>query len=188
MLATVGVLLPAIVVAGQAPAARAVSGVWTTAMQDGATVTTHDGSKWTAPAGYPFAVFEEPREFSSGTASIEFKLIGGTDDYPAGLAFGHRGETYFYVRYNTKDGNVALWRMDGVKRTVIDHGDAHEQLARGVWHSLELVVDDAHIRATVNGRLAVEHTLDAPPPPGRLGLWTKPDATTAFRNLRVRTP
>ncbi len=157
-------------------------------MKDGATVTTHDGSKWTAREGYPFAVFEEPREFSSGTASIEFKLIGGTDDYPAGLAFGHRGETYFYVRYNTKDGNVALWRMDGVKRTVIDHGDAHEQLARGVWHSLELVVDGAFVRATVNGRLTVEHTLDAPPPPGRLGLWTKPDATTAFRNLRVRTP
>ena len=186
MLATLCVLLPAIVVAGQGPGARAVAGAWTLATEDGAIVTTHDGSRWPGTAGYPFAVFEQPSDFSSGVASIEFKLIGGTDDYPAGLVFGRRGESFFYVRYNTKDGNVALWRMDGPTRSRISNGAIREQLEKDVWHTLELVVEGANVRATVNGRLTVEHTLDVPPAPGQLGLWTKPDATTAFRNLRVR--
>ncbi len=188
MLATLCVLLPAIVVAHQGPAARAVAGIWTLATEDGSTVTTHDGSEWPGSPGYPLAVFEEPRAFSSGAASVEFKLLGGSDDFSAGLVFGRRDGTYYYVRYNTKDGNVALWRMDGATRAVIKHGDAHEQLQKHEWHTLELVIDGAHVRATVDGRLTVAHTLDAPPAPGQLGLWTKPDATTAFRNLRVRMP
>ena len=188
MLATLCVLLPAVVVAVQSPAARAVAGVWTVATEHGSTVTTHDGSKWPGTPGFPLAVFEEPRAFSSGAASIEFKLLGGSDDFSGGLVFGRRDGSYYYVRYNTKDGNVALWKMEGAKRAVIKHGEAHEQLEKGEWHTLELVVDGAMVRATVDGRLTVEHTLDAPPAAGQLGLWTKPDATTAFRNLRVRTP
>ena len=187
MLATLCVLLPAIVVAQQPPAARPVAGVWSLATEDGGLVATHDGSRWPGTPGYPLAVFEQPAAFSSGAASIEFKLIGGSDDFSGGLVFGRRGGTYYYVRYNTKDGNVALWKMDGASRTVIKHGETHEQLAKQQWHTLELVVDGAMIRATVNGRLSVEHTLEAPAS-GQLGLWTKPDATTSFRNLRVRTP
>lgn len=181
MLAAVCVLLPAIVIGGQQ--LTPVLGTWTT---DASGVMTHDASKWAAKEGYPLAVFDEPATFTSGTASIEFKMIGGTDDYTAGLSFGHRGASYYYVRYNTKDGNVALWRMDGPKRTVIKHGEHHEQLARNQWHRLELMVQGRRVRAVVNGgALQVEHDLDRPVS-GRLGLYTKPDATSAFRHLEVK--
>jgi len=174
------VLLPAVVVGAQS--VIQVRGTWTT---DASGVVTHDASKWTAKEGYPLALFDEPDSFSNGTARIEFKMLDGTDDYTAGLTFGHQGASYYYVRYNTKDGNVALWRMDGPKRTVIKHGEHHEQLARDKWHRLELTVQGRRIRATVNGGpLQVEHELDQPVS-GRLGLYTKPDATSAFRNLKV---
>ena len=183
MLASLCVLLPAIVI-GQ-NAFHPVAGAWSSTLVDGTTAIVHDGSKWTAKEGFPLALFTEPAEFSAGTASLEFKLIHGSDDYPAGLVFGHNGSSYHYVRYNTKDGNVALWRMDGVRRTVIRHGEAHEQLAKDTWHRIELTVRGKNVRAIVNGRLSVEHEL-AEPPKGQLGMWTKPDATSAFRNLRVR--
>lgn len=157
-----------------------VAGVWTVATEDGAPVITHDGAKWPGGPGYPLALFNEPAAFSGGTARLAFKLIGGGDDYTAGLAFGHHGSSYHYVRYNTKDGNVALWRMDGPKRTVIAHGGEHEQLARDAWHELVLTVHGRAVQAVVNGRLRVEHELDEAPA-GRIGLWTKPDATSAFR-------
>lgn len=191
MLATLCVLLPALVIGAQqagSPGVDALSkkaGVWTSEGDGANVVFTHDGSKWTAKEGYPMAAFREPREFANGTASIEFKLINGTDDHTAGLVFGLDGESYHYVRYNTKDGNVALWRMDGPKRTVIKHGAEHEQLAKGEWHRLELTVRGRKIRAVVNGRLSVEHDLEEPVK-GQLGLWTKPDATSAFRNLKVK--
>ena len=154
-------------------------------MDDGISVIVHDGKKWTAKEGFPLALFTSPLKFSNGTASLEFKLLGGSDDYPAGLVFGHNGSSYYYVRYNTKDGNVALWKMEGVTRTVIKHGGKHEQLAKNAWHRLELTVRGRKVRAVVNGRLSVEHEL-AEPPRGQLGMWTKPDATSAFRNLKVK--
>ncbi|MDQ3068550.1 MAG: DUF1080 domain-containing protein [Acidobacteriota bacterium] len=171
-------LLPAIVVAAQHPI-RPVAGAWRAEVVAGATVITHDGKAWTAKEGYPLALFTAPESFGNGTVRMQFKLIDGSDDHTAGLAFGHNGTSYYYVRYNTKDGNVALWRMDGPARTVIKHGEAHEQLAKAEWHQLELTVTGRTVRATVNGRLRVEHELEAPPV-GRLGLWTKPDATSAF--------
>lgn len=184
MLATLCLLLPAVVVAVAQSPVRPVAGEWTVTAEDGAPVVTHDGTKWIDAEGFPLALFEPPVSFESGTASVRFRLMGGSDDYSAGLVFGYRpGGTYYYVRYNTKDGNVALWRMDGPTRSVIRHGDAHEQLAKQTWHELTLTVDGARIAASVNGRLHVEHTLDAVPS-GRLGLWVKPDVTTAFSGWR----
>ena len=184
MLASLCVLLPAIVI-GQ-HTFRPVAGAWTSTDVDGTSVILHDGKKWTPKEGFPLALFADPSGFSDGTVSLEFNLIGGSDDYPAGLVFGHAGSSYYYVRYNTKDGNVALWRMDGATRSLIKHGEAHEQLAKNTWHRIELTVRGKKVRAVVNGRLTVEHEL-AEPPRGQLGMWTKPDATSAFRNLRVKS-
>lgn len=199
MLAALSVLLPAVVVGAQQTAAKievtiplgrgpvqSVAGEWTASGRGDRAVITHDGTKWAEKEGYPLALFRDPRDFSAGTVWIDFKLIGGTDDYSAGLVFGHAGGgSYYYVRYNTKDGNVALWRMDGPKRTVIKHGLEHAQLAKDEWHRLELTVTGRKIRAAVPGTsLVVEHYLEHAIS-GRLGLWTKPDVTTAFRNLQV---
>ena len=162
---------------------QSVAGKWTTDGDGPSAVFTHDGTRWTAKQGYPLALFRQPENFTGGTVWLDFKLIGGSDDYSAGLVFGHRGTSYYYVRYNTKDGNVALWRMDGPKRTVIKHGEAHAQLPKGEWHRLQLRLDGRKVRASV-GHLTVEHELDEPVS-GRLGLWTKPDVTSAFRNLQV---
>lgn len=189
MLTALCLLLPAIVVGAQertAPPIEIVAGVWTETSIDGDRAILHNGDKWPGTEGFPLALFNQPRAFANGSATVEFKLLKGTDDYSAGLVFGHTGgPSYYYVRYNTKDGDVALWRMDGPKRTVIRHGGAHEQLALNVWHTLELTVDGRKIRASVNGgRIPVEHELESPVS-GRLGLWTKADVSTAFRNLRV---
>jgi hypothetical protein len=200
MLATFCVLLPAIVVAAQQTQAKlevtvplrrapveAVAGEWKTEGSGPDAVITHDGTKWTAKEGFPLALFRQPSQFSNGMVWIDFKLIAGGDDHTAGLVFGHQGSSYFYVRYNTKDGNVALWRMDGPKRSVIKHGEGHQQLPKGEWHRLQLTVNGRKIRAFVNPLLFVEHELEQPAA-GRLGLWTKPDATSAFRNLQVFEP
>lgn len=177
-------LLPAVVVPAQIPV-RAIAGQWTTTLEDGVAVTTHHTAAWRGAEGFPFALFDPLEPFESGTARVEFKLLEADDDYSAGLAFGYQPQgTYYYVRYNTKDGNVALWRMDGPVRSVIAHGAAHEQLATHEWHTLVLQVEGRAVRATVDDRLTVEHELDEAPS-GPLGLWTKPTATTAFRNLTV---
>ncbi len=124
--------------------------------------------------------------FTNGSARVQFKLIAGASDQLAGLVFNLRptGE-YLAVRYNTKDGNVALWKyVDGARARLAD-GTEHAQLPLDAWHTLELQVVDRKVTGIVNRTLRVEHALDQPVS-GRVGLWAKPDSVSAFKGLRIQ--
>jgi hypothetical protein len=143
-------------------------------------------SKNAAPAtAYPLAIVVRPESFSEGVLRVRFKLLGGPSDQTAGLAFGIGPKAdFFYVRYNTKDGNVAVWEfVDGARR-VLAHGTDHQQLPLNVWHDLNVQIAGRRVTGTVNGALRVEHDLPRPVS-GRLGFWTKRDASSAFSALQV---
>lgn len=141
-----------------------------------------------AAGAFPFAVATTVDSFSSGTLTAQFNLIGGKSDQIAGVLFGLRpsGE-YFYVRYNTKDGNVALWQFADGERKVIRHGDVHKQIPLGTWHQLVVEVRGRQVRGYIAGdtTISVEHTLDADPA-GRVGVWAKRDAITGFRAFTAK--
>ena len=139
----------------------------------------------TSATAFPFAVAGDILAFGSGTLRVEFNLVGGKSDQIAGLMFGLQptGE-YHYVRYNTKDGNLALWTFRNGDREVIAHGDVHKQLALGTWHELVVERNGPSVHGYIAGdtTIAVTHTLAASPT-GRVGVWAKRDAITAFRNF-----
>lgn len=141
-----------------------------------------------APAAFQFAVYERAREFSSGTLRVQFNLLGGQSDQIAGLLFDLKptGE-YHYVRYNTKDGNLALWRFANGERTVIVHGEVHKQVPLGTWHELVVEVRGRQVHGFIAGdtTISVSHALDAAPA-GRIGVWAKRDAVTAFRGFTAQ--
>jgi hypothetical protein len=167
----------------------AINGQWSHATDAGRAIVKIDGPASTIPAGH-FAVAalvlpEGEAPFPLGTYSAEFKLVSGASDQTAGLVFNLQpnGE-YHYVRYNTKDGNVALWRFRNGAREVVKHGEAHEQLPLGAWHTISLTVKGRDVSAVVNGKLKVDHQLEEPVT-GKLGFWTKPDSVTHFSNVKV---
>lgn len=198
----------------QSPAALApVVGNWQH-VDDGGPAIKVDGSKWsgkttraeleaaarpifgsvsdalvantTGDGAFPLAVVTGIPNFEQGTIRVRFKLVSGSDDRSGGIAFGlsNAGE-YYYVRYNTKDGNVAVWRYENGARKVLAHGEHHEQLPLNAWHELTVRVSGRTVTGNVTGtKLAVEHRLDAPVS-GRVGLWAKRDVTTIFREYRV---
>jgi hypothetical protein len=135
---------------------------------------------------FPLAVVGSVDTFTTGSARAQFKLIAGASDQLAGLVFNLQpnGE-YLAVRYNTKDGNVAIWKyVDGARARVAD-GTDHAQLPLDVWHTLELQVAGRKLTGVVNGTLRVEHTLDQPVS-GRVGFWAKPDSVTTFKGLEIQ--
>jgi hypothetical protein len=134
---------------------------------------------------FPLAAVRNVETLTGGTARAQFKLIAGASDQLAGLVFDLRpnGE-YLAVRYNTKDGNVALWKyVDGARARVAE-GTDHVQLPLDVWHTIELTVADRKVTGVVNGRLRLEHTIDRPVA-GRVGFWAKPDSVSAFKGLQI---
>lgn len=161
--------------------------------------TTHDGEpvflldsrKWDpkqAPAGvFPLAVLKGGSEIANGTLRARFKLIAGETDQTAGLVFNLKPSgDYHFVRYNTREGNAALWSFSNGERQVVAKGDAEATLPLDVWHDLMVMIDGPRVTGTVNGMLRVQHTLDAPVG-GQVGLWTKRDSVTAFKEFSVDT-
>jgi hypothetical protein len=138
----------------------------------------------TSEGAFPLAVLDGIEQFQTGTLHVDFKMIGGESDQIAGLVFNLQPTgDYLYVRYNTRDDNVALWRFAKGQREVIAHGANHRRLALNAWHPLTVTIKGRTISAVAAGDLRVEHTLDHDIN-GRVGLWTKRDSITAFRNWR----
>jgi hypothetical protein len=196
------------------PAATLVGviGHWS-AIDDGGPTLTVDGARWngattraqlesamkpffptvgdllvangTAPGAFPLAVWTGMTNFTEGTIRMQFKMLGGESDQNAGIVIGLQpsGE-YHYVRYNTKDGDMAAWRFANGDRVRIVHGAKHEQLALNVWHELTVRVSGSRVTGMVNDSVTVEHVLDKPLS-GQVGVWVKRDAITSFRNFRV---
>lgn len=140
----------------------------------------------TSAAAFPFAIARTASDFSSGTLSVAFKLVGGATDQNAGILFGLRPNgDYHFARYNTKDGNVAVWEYVNGERKVIARGTLEKQLPMNTWHELVVTIKNGTVQATVPGTgMQVKHVFGASVP-GRVGVWTKRDAITVFRNFRV---
>ena len=177
--------------AAQAPrlVVEPIVGHWEHSADGSDAMVVADARKWkTEPATTPFpvAAVRGVNSFSNGTLRVQFKLVGGESDQAAGIAFGITpGSEYYYARYNTKDGNVALWQfVNGDRKRILDGAD-HMQLPLGTWHELKVEVTGTKVTASVGDKLRLEHTLAAPVT-GRVGFWTKRDSITAFKGFSVR--
>jgi hypothetical protein len=161
-------------------------GHWETTQDAGEPVVIADARKWQAEKGetrFPIAAVRGVDNFTGGVLSVKFKLIAGESDQIAGLAFGitPTGE-YYYARYNTKDGNVALWRfVNGDRERILD-GTDHLQLPLNTWHDLRVEIRGTRVRAVVNDKLRIEHDLPGAVA-GRVGFYAKRDSVTAFKSF-----
>lgn len=170
------------------PVVRAVVGDWKTGTDGGdATVVLDGESKSPTVKSGPFAlgVLSDVPRFTEGTLRARFKLVAGASDQTAGIVFDLRatGE-YLFVRYNTKEGNVALWRYANGERARVAGGTQKAQLPLGAWHQLTVTIAGRRVIGVVNDTLRIEHELTAPVD-GGVGFWGKGDSVTAFKDIRV---
>lgn len=143
-------------------------------------------SNGSARQAFPLAVFPEVKDFTGGTIKVQFKMLGGATDQNGGIVFSLKpnGE-YLFVRYNTAEGNIAVWSYKNGRRAAVGRGTVNVQLPLNAWHELALTITGTQLKATVNDNaLTYDFTLPEPVA-GRVGLWTKRDAITVFKNYRV---
>ena len=154
-----------------------LSGTWTEALEDGRQVLTIQGAgerkapdaanaaalfgaqggaslvkSLAAPGAFTLAAARDVRDFRGGQISVRFKLIAGATDRTAGIVFNLKPDgSYNYARYNTKDGNVAIWKFENGTRTVLEHGEVHEQLPMNTWQTLTVTIKGAGVSASTHG-------------------------------------
>jgi hypothetical protein len=162
-------------------------------------------------AHYPVAVLKSVDNFSNGTIGMKFKTVGGDADRCSGILFNVKpnGE-WLAVRYNDTENNVALWEFHNGIRRKIKFSDRAKpfMLDRSAWHELKMTVDGASFQAWLDGTLALEYTLGSepvagrrgppnadlfpannpvlrPPVNGKVGLWSKTDSSSYFKDYVV---
>ena len=163
-------------------------------------------------AYYPVAILRSVDTFSNGTISLEFKTIAGESDRCSGILFNVKPNgDWLAVRYNDTENNVALWEFHNGIRRGVKFSDRTKpfMVDRSRWHQLSMTVDGASITASLDGQPALEYTLGSQPGPGRngaapnpdlfaatnpvlrppvagrIGLWSKTDSTSYFKNYVV---
>ena len=165
-------------------------------------------------ANFPVAVLNGFDNFSNGTISLKFKTVAGDSDRASGILFNVKPNgDWLAVRYNDPENNVALWEFhNGVRRNVKFSDRAKKfMLDRAAWHELKLSIEGVQLKVWLDDELAVEHTLGSEPGPGRngapplpdlfpannpvlrppvkgrVGLWSKTDSTSDFKDFVVTT-
>jgi hypothetical protein len=162
-------------------------------------------------AYYPVAVLKSVDNFSNGAIGMKFKTVGGDSDRCSGILFNVKPNgDWLAVRYNDTENNVALWEFhNGIRRNMkFSDRDKPFMLDRNNWHELKMTVDGASFKAWLDGTLALEYTLGSepragkrgppnedlfpannpvlrPPVAGRIGLWSKTDSTSYFKDYVV---
>lgn len=162
-------------------------------------------------AYYPVAVLKSVDNFSNGTISMKFKTIAGDADRCSGILFNVKpnGE-WLAIRYNDTENNVGLWEFhNGIRRNVrFSDREKPFMLDRSAWHELKMTVEGTSFKAWLDGKLAIEYTLGSepvagrkgppnpdmfpannpvlrPPVAGKIGLWSKTDSSSYFKDYVV---
>ncbi len=129
---------------------------------------------------FPLAIAKE-----SGTGdailSVQVQPVGGRIDQAGGLAFGLRNVgNYFALRINALENNLILFEFVNNRRYA--RATSSVEIETGQWYTIRVEISGNHIKGYLDGKLIIEHTADWPVQ-GHIGLWTKADSLTRFRNL-----
>jgi hypothetical protein len=162
-------------------------------------------------AYYPVAVLKTVDNFSNGSISMKFKTVAGDLDRCSGILFNVKPNgDWLTIRYNDTENNVVLWEFhNGIRRSVKRGPEGKWMLDRAAWHELKMTVNGTDFKANMDGELALEFTLGSTPGPGRngaapnpdlvpannpvlqppisgkVGLWSKTDSTSEFKDYVV---
>jgi hypothetical protein len=162
-------------------------------------------------AYYPVAILKGVNRFTNGTIGVKFKTIAGDSDRCSGILFNVKPNgDWLAIRYNDTEHNIVLWEFhNGMRQSVKRGPEGRWMLDRAQWHELKMAVDGADVKAWVDGELAFEYTLGSAPGPGRsgappnpdlypaknpvlqapvageIGLWSKTDSTSSFKDYVV---
>ncbi len=131
---------------------------------------------------FPLAI-AKGSHLNEGTAQVWVKPLSGIIDQAGGLAFAIRDwANYFVFRINALEDNAVLFEFRNNKR--FERVTADMPIEVGIWYNLRTEAQGRLIRAYLNNVQVLEYEADRNLD-GYVGLWTKADSATLFKNLAL---
>ncbi len=168
---------------------------------------TGDGSVWeiqvdeSSPAGKhvlaqtsntaPSAMFNLCVKTESDALDVDLqvslKAVSGKTDQGGGPVWRYQDANNYYIaRFNPLEDNFRVYKVVDGKRTQL--ATAKVDGADEIWHSIQIEHRGEQIRCSLDGKLLLEAKDDAILESGKIGLWTKADAVTAFTEPILAKP
>jgi hypothetical protein len=116
--------------------------------------------------------------------TVSLKAISGKIDQGGGPMWRYQDENHYYIaRFNPLENNFRVYKVIDGKRTQLATADV--QPATAQWHSIRIEHRDNRILCSLDGHRLLDVTDESIRKAGRIGLWTKADAVTAFTAPRL---
>lgn len=132
---------------------------------------------------FPLLIYNGDR-YGDFTLRLRFKIVSGTAEQMAGVAFRLQDEENFYVvRASSRGSSFRFYRVHkGLRDAPI--GPTIE-IPKGVWHDLEIEAKGNKFRFKLDGSEPIPELTDSTFREGRIALWTKSDSVSCFTDLRL---
>jgi hypothetical protein len=134
-----------------------------------------------AGSTFNVAIFENT-DHADLELKVKMKALGGQEDQGGGPIWRAKDANNYYItRFNPLENNFRVYKVvDGERKTL---QSANVTLPAS-WHEIEIKMVDDEIECELDGKeyLKVQDTTFSR---GKIGLWTKADAVTAFDDLKV---
>ena len=132
---------------------------------------------------FPILLYDK-ETFGDFTLTTRFKLVDGTMEQMAGIAFRVRDADNFYVIRASGLGNsVRFYKVVAGQRSVPIGPEV--PVAKNTWHELKIQCEGNKIRCWFNGNPPFPELQDNSFASGRIGFWTKSDSISYFASTRI---
>jgi hypothetical protein len=117
--------------------------------------------------------------------SVAIKSGTGEDDRGGGILWRAKdADNYYITRWNPLEKNIRLYRVEAGTRTTIKSVDGIEADAKA-WHTIAVSHRGKKITVKFDDKAVIETEDDALKDGGRVGLWTKADASSWFDDVVI---
>jgi hypothetical protein len=119
--------------------------------------------------------------------SVKLRALSGKEDQGGGPVWRYQDNNNYYIaRWNPLEKNFRVYVVREGKRKQLASVDVTADPA--AWHTIAIDHAGNRIKASLDGRQLIEVTDDTFSTLGKIGLWTKADAATAFDALQIFYP
>jgi hypothetical protein len=134
---------------------------------------------------FPLCIYEDVIA-SDLAVEVKYKALAGKVDEAGGIVLRYSPENYYIARANALEDNVNLFKTVRGKRVKIE--EVPVKVTSGEWHTLRFEAKGKRLTVWFDGRLMIDRYDRSFLRPGRVGLWTKADSVSAFRDLKIEPP
>lgn len=129
---------------------------------------------------FPLAIAKNS-EMTDGRVTVDLLPEGGIIDRAGGLIFGLKNAAnYFVFRINALEHNAILFEFINGKR--VERSKAELVITSGRWYRLDVAITGSQVICSIDAQPVITYAAGTIIR-GHVGVWTKADSATWFRQL-----